>query len=218
MPLVSSKGLQSLRGADVDGKSLQNSKTSLDRDPAHKFYDYGAITMQNKGQVHFMDQRAKTGQFQVSGGGHGHKKSSMQDLTSYIRQVQLPADGAQSQKNHYFEGPSTRAFVGGASIVNLETADGRPFRGVGGHKSATKIGAARAAQQRRKKTTPIGLQQVIPHHKKNISYESYLMNRPVVRRYSNAYEAISGDEGFPESAVVAASVGDPAVTGAAPSE
>ena len=84
--------------------------------------------------------------------------------------------------------------------MNLDTREGKMYKGAAAYKSAQRIGAARAPQSRKRKM----MQQVVPHHKKNISYESYLMNRPVVRRYSNAYEAYTSDDRMLASAVKAA--------------
>ena len=141
--------------------------------------------------------------------GHGLKKGSMHDLPSYAggKHVgQIPFDGgAQSLKNQQFgeTGSPNRSHFGGSPIVNLEISDVRAFKASGGNKSVGKIGgggtrmtAGQMHRKQRNKNTIIGLQQVIPHHRKNISYESYLMNRPVAKCYTNvAFETMSGDGG-----------------------
>lgn len=82
------------------------------------------------------------------------------------------------------------AFVGGGSIMNLDTREGKMLRGTGVYKSAQRIGVSKVPHSRKRRI----FNQFVPHHKKNISYESYLMNRPVIRRYSNAAPLV-GNEG-----------------------
>lgn len=46
---------------------------------------------------------------------------------------------------------------------------------------------------------------MLPRHSKNISYEKYMMTRPVMKRYSNAFDPLTGgEERQPSSAVLAA--------------
>ena len=46
---------------------------------------------------------------------------------------------------------------------------------------------------------------MMPRHTKNISYESYMMTRPVMKRYSNAFDPLTNaEEKQPSSAVLAA--------------
>lgn len=35
---------------------------------------------------------------------------------------------------------------------------------------------------------------MMPRHTKNISYESYMMTRPVMKRYSNAFDPLTNAE------------------------
>ena len=101
-----------------------------------------------------------------------------------------------------YDGAQTHAFVGGGSIMNLDTHEGKMYRGTVAYKSAQKIGAARGPHSRKRRM--VNFNQIIPNHKKNISYESYLMNRPVIRRYSNAQMGYPGDDGPPDAAIIAA--------------
>lgn len=94
-----------------------------------------------------------------------------------------------------------QAYVGGGQIVNLETAEGGQFvRGAAERKQSTqRVGGQRLSHQRKKKS----VQNMLPHHKKNVSYESYLLNRPIFRRYSNALDGVSVDDAAQNAAATA---------------
>jgi hypothetical protein len=116
----------------------------------------------------------------------------MQDLTNYIAKVQLPLGDncSQSVGTNYFDG-SSGPVVGGASIINPDSPyEGKMFKGAAAYRTGHRTGNARIVRHP-KRRGQVGM------HKKNFSYESYLMNRPVVRRYSNAIDAVRNPETHP---------------------
>lgn len=50
---------------------------------------------------------------------------------------------------------------------------------------------------------------MMPRHTKNISYESYMMTRPVMKRYSNAFDPLTNAEEKPPSSAVLAAADEP---------
>lgn len=125
---MGSKRLQPLKNGDAEAKTAnQNSRSSFEgKDVPPRFYDYGRITKQTMGgQINFIDQKAKANAM------NWQKKNSMHDLTKFIKQVQVPMGDIGTQSMG-----SNNAFIGGGSIMNLDSTESKVYKQVGPYKSA----------------------------------------------------------------------------------